>query len=58
MTTALETELTLRRTGPGDVDALAAVLGDPEAMRYYPAPFTRDKIEGWIQDRLARARPT
>src|SRR2546428_3230410 len=50
MNTALETErLTLRPMTPGDVDALAAVLGDPEAMRYYPAPFSRDKVEGWIQ---------
>ena len=50
MNTALETErLTLRPMTPGDVDALAAVLGDPEAMRYYPAPFTHDKVEGWIQ---------
>jgi RimJ/RimL family protein N-acetyltransferase len=50
MTTVLETErLTLRQMNPGDVDALAAVLGDPEAMCYYPAPFTREKVEGWIQ---------
>jgi RimJ/RimL family protein N-acetyltransferase len=34
---------------PADLDALAAVLGDPLAMRYYPAPFTREKVEGWIQ---------
>lgn len=46
----METErLTLRQMIPGDVDALAAVLGDPVAMRYYPAPFTREKVEGWIQ---------
>jgi len=50
LTTVLETErLTLRQMEPSDLDALAAVLGDPEAMRYYPAPFTRDKVEGWIQ---------
>ncbi len=41
----LETErLTLRQMNMDDVNALAAVLGDPEAMRYYPAPFTRDKV--------------
>ena len=46
----LETErLTLRQMNMDDVNALAAVLGDPEAMRYYPAPFTRDKVEEWIQ---------
>ncbi len=50
MSPRVETErLTLRQMTPGDVDALAAVLGDPEAMRYYSAPFTRDKVEGWIQ---------
>ncbi|HEX9548091.1 MAG TPA: GNAT family N-acetyltransferase [Acidimicrobiales bacterium] len=46
----LETErLTLRQMNMDDVNALAAVLGDPEAMRYYRAPFTRDKVEEWIQ---------
>jgi RimJ/RimL family protein N-acetyltransferase len=50
LTTVLETRrLTLRLMAPSDLDALAAVLGDPEAMRYYPAPFTREKVEGWIQ---------
>jgi [ribosomal protein S5]-alanine N-acetyltransferase len=50
VTLVLETaRLTLRPMTPGDVDALAAVLGDPVAMRYYPAPFTRDQVEGWIQ---------
>jgi RimJ/RimL family protein N-acetyltransferase len=46
----VETErLTLRQMEPGDADALAAVLADPVAMHYYPAPFTRDRVEGWIQ---------
>jgi RimJ/RimL family protein N-acetyltransferase len=50
MTTVLETErLTLRQMDADDLDALAAVLGDPVAMRHYPAPFTRDQVEGWIQ---------
>jgi RimJ/RimL family protein N-acetyltransferase len=31
-----------------DVDALLAVLGDAVAMRYYPAPFDRQKVEAWI----------
>ena len=33
---------------PNDVDALSAVLGDSVAMRYYPAPFDRQKVEDWI----------
>jgi RimJ/RimL family protein N-acetyltransferase len=46
----LETErLTLRRMTPADLGALRAVLGDPLAMRYYPAPFTRERVEAWIQ---------
>ncbi len=50
MNKVLETaRLTLRQMIPGDVDALAAVLGDPVAMRYYPAAFTRGQVEGWIQ---------
>lgn len=57
MSLGVETErLTLRQMTPGDVDALAAVLGDPVAMRYYPAPFTRDQVERWIQWSLKNYR--
>ena len=46
----LETErLRLREFIPKDADALAAVLGDPVAMRYYPAPFNRREVEHWIE---------
>jgi RimJ/RimL family protein N-acetyltransferase len=31
-----------------DVDAMAGLLGDPEVMRYYPAPKTRDEAAAWI----------
>jgi RimJ/RimL family protein N-acetyltransferase len=31
-----------------DLDAMADLLGDPEVMRYYPAPKTRDEAAGWI----------
>jgi [ribosomal protein S5]-alanine N-acetyltransferase len=41
--------LTLRELVPDDVDALFEVLGDPVAMRYYPAPFDRDKVADWIE---------
>lgn len=34
---------------PNDLDALTAVLGDPVAMRHYPAPFTREQVQAWIQ---------
>ena len=34
---------------PDDLDALFEVLGDPVAMRYYPAPFDRDRVAAWIE---------
>jgi RimJ/RimL family protein N-acetyltransferase len=45
----LETSrLLLREFVPQDADALAAVLGDPVAMQYYPAAFDRKGVEEWI----------
>jgi ribosomal-protein-alanine N-acetyltransferase len=45
----LETSrLRLREFVPQDADALAAILGDPVAMLYYPAPFDRKGVEEWI----------
>ncbi len=40
--------LLLRELELGDVDTLFEVLGDPDAMRYYPAPFERDGVGAWI----------
>lgn len=46
----LETDrLLLRELTARDVDALLEVLGDPVAMRFYPAPYTREGVEGWVQ---------
>jgi RimJ/RimL family protein N-acetyltransferase len=51
----LETSrLLLREFVPHDADALAAVLGDPVAMQYYPAPFDRAEIDHWIRRNRAR----
>jgi RimJ/RimL family protein N-acetyltransferase len=48
--TILQTpRLVLREFTPGDADALAQVLSDPETMRYYPAPYDRAGIEQWIE---------
>lgn len=33
---------------PTDLDDLAALLGDPTVMTFYPAPMTRDEAAGWI----------
>jgi [ribosomal protein S5]-alanine N-acetyltransferase len=41
--------LSLREFALDDLDALAAILGDPETMRYYPAPFDRAAVADWIQ---------
>jgi RimJ/RimL family protein N-acetyltransferase len=47
--TILETaRLMLRELESDDVDDLAGVLSDPEAMRYYPAPFDHERVAAWI----------
>ena len=54
---SLETgRLILREFVPQDADALAAVLGDPVAMQYYPAPFDRQGVEEWIERNISRYR--
>jgi RimJ/RimL family protein N-acetyltransferase len=51
----LETSrLRLREFFPQDADALAAVLGDPVAMQWYPAPFDRKDVEEWIERNRSR----
>jgi RimJ/RimL family protein N-acetyltransferase len=41
--------LLMRELGLDDIDALLEVLGDPIAMRHYPAPFDRDGVAAWIE---------
>jgi RimJ/RimL family protein N-acetyltransferase len=46
----LETErLALRQLTMDDVDNMLLIFSDPEAMRFYPAPFKRENMQGWIQ---------
>ncbi|MFD2028849.1 GNAT family N-acetyltransferase [Promicromonospora aerolata] len=40
--------LRFREMHDGDLDDLAALLGDPEVMRYYSSPKTREQAQGWI----------
>jgi RimJ/RimL family protein N-acetyltransferase len=57
ISTPIETErLRLRpfRSDGSDLDALHAVLGDADSMRYYPAPFDRDGTRAWIDHQLER----
>jgi len=55
---ALETRrLRLRPMRDDDLEPLLRVFGDPEAMAFYPAPFSADDMRGWIertQDRYGR----
>lgn len=45
----LETErLRLRELERDDADKLSLVLSDPESMRYYPNPFTNERVRQWI----------
>lgn len=33
---------------PSDLDDIADLLGDPDVMRFYPAPKTREQAAAWI----------
>jgi len=46
--------LILREFVSEDIDALAAVLCDPETMKYYPASFDRAATAEWIERNRAR----
>lgn len=57
ISTPIETErLRLRafRSDGSDLDALHAVLGDADSMRYYPAPLDRDGARAWIEHQIER----
>ena len=41
--------LFLRQMTLEDTDTLALVLSDPESMKFYPHPFSREEVENWIQ---------
>jgi RimJ/RimL family protein N-acetyltransferase len=41
--------LRFREMTEDDLDAMAGMLGDPELMRHYPAPKTRDEALAWIR---------
>ncbi|WP_284980467.1 GNAT family N-acetyltransferase [Arthrobacter sp. fls2-241-R2A-200] len=40
--------LRFREMTETDLDSMAALLGDPEVMLFYPAPKSRDEAAGWI----------
>jgi uncharacterized protein (TIGR00290 family) len=46
----IETErLYLRELVLEDAKELSKVLSDPESMQFYPEPFSREKVERWIE---------
>jgi [ribosomal protein S5]-alanine N-acetyltransferase len=53
----LETpRLLLRPMTFDDQPALAAVIGDPETMRWYPRPYTIEEVRQWIERQIGRYR--
>jgi ribosomal-protein-alanine N-acetyltransferase len=55
MRIVLETpRLSLREMALSDLDFVAEMLADPELMRFYPRPLSRDESEEWIERQLAR----
>ncbi len=49
----LETErLRLRPFAAEDAEAMFTILGDREAMRFYPNPFSREDSDGWVRRQL------
>jgi RimJ/RimL family protein N-acetyltransferase len=48
--TALETpRLLLRQLAISDLDDLYRILSDPITMAFWPAPFTREATQAWIE---------
>jgi ribosomal-protein-alanine N-acetyltransferase len=55
MNLILETpRLVLREMTLADLDFVAAMLADPEVMRFYPKCYTREESEDWIRRNLER----
>jgi RimJ/RimL family protein N-acetyltransferase len=53
----IETDrLSLREYVPEDLEDLLAILGDPETMRFYPAPYSRQRTIEWVNQNIERYR--
>jgi RimJ/RimL family protein N-acetyltransferase len=49
--------LLLREMSRDDLDFVAAMLADPDVMRFYPRPYSREEAAAWVdrqRDRYAR----
>ncbi len=49
MTILFTDRLRLRELTMNDVENLAGIFTDPEAMKYYPSTKNREETEGWIR---------
>ncbi|HET8547063.1 MAG TPA: GNAT family N-acetyltransferase [Bryobacteraceae bacterium] len=50
MRVVIETErLLLREMSPDDLDIIAPMLADPDVMRFWPRPYTREETVRWIE---------
>ena len=55
MSIVLETpRLVLREMSPADLDFVAAMLADPQVMRFYPKCYCREEAGVWIQRQRKR----
>jgi RimJ/RimL family protein N-acetyltransferase len=48
--------LLLREMTWDDLDFVAAMLADPQVMRFYPKCYSRDEAKAWVQKQLNRYR--
>lgn len=46
--------LILRKMTMGDLDDLHEILSDPESMKHYPKPKTREESKMWIERNIQR----
>jgi ribosomal-protein-alanine N-acetyltransferase len=46
--------LLLREMVPADLDFVAAMLADPEVMRFYPKTYTRAEAQEWLDRQRTR----
>jgi RimJ/RimL family protein N-acetyltransferase len=46
--------LLLRELKSADAPALFEVLGDPETMRFYARPYSREEVDEWIGRQIGR----
>jgi RimJ/RimL family protein N-acetyltransferase len=53
-TLMLTERMRLRPFRPDDLEALWAIQGDPDTMRWYPHPFSREESQTWITRNLER----